>query len=246
MHYYVHAKDNIPFHAIIFPGLLMAHGNGKPKYHLPDIMVSSEYIMVNGQKMSKSKGNLILATELLAEFDVDMIRYYFLRTNSTTKDTNFTFEDFVNVVNGELVNNFGNLVNRTLAFIKTKFDGVIPKISPVPAEVANVTTPAVLEYFRQMELGRVSNGLGIAMGLVDFGNKYFAGKKPWIDLSKETISNVVFIIDNVARMLDPFIPISSAKVLDWVRNYDVLPEIEVLFKRLDMKEIKQKFARYCK
>jgi methionyl-tRNA synthetase len=108
LHYYVHGKDNIPFHSVILPGLLMAHGNGTAKYHLPDIIVSSEYITVGGDKLSKSKGNQIFAYTLYENFDVDMVRYFFLRTLSDKRDSNFTVEEFVNMINGELVNNFGN------------------------------------------------------------------------------------------------------------------------------------------
>jgi len=121
LHYYVHAKDNIPFHSIILPGLLLANGSGD--YHLPDMIVSSEYVTLANDKMSKSKGNLITAEELYNTFYVDAIRYYFLRNVNDRKDVNFTMEDFAATVNAELVNGFGNLVNRTLSFIKSKLDG---------------------------------------------------------------------------------------------------------------------------
>ena len=246
LHYYVHAKDNIPFHSIILPGLIMARNASvkmtgvqgvTPWYHLPDIIVASEYITLEGQKISKSKGNVLTAEELINEFDADMIRYYFLRTTNSQKDSNFTFEEFVNVINGELVNNFGNLVNRTLSFIKTKFDGVIPK---------KKTAQKVPESYRELMLqGNVNKALDIAMELVNHGNKYFAEHKPWENNDKKVIAEVVDIIKCATDMLEPFIPSACAKVKNWLSG-NKLPEIEILFKRLDMKDVKEKFVRYMK
>jgi len=245
LHYYVHAKDNIPFHAIVFPGLLMAHGNGEAKYHLPDIIVSSEFVNINGQKMSKSKGNLVTAEELIDAFDVDMIRYYFLRTVSDKKDSNFTFADFVHVVNGELVNNFGNLVNRTLAFVKSRFDGKL--------QIANhklqIIEEARNEVHQLLWGGSVNKALGRIMELVNFGNKHFADVKPWLIVEsnpkkcRQDVGEVITIIKAVAEMLVHFIPTSCEKVLGWLAG-DKLPEIEVLFKRLDLKEVQEKFKKY--
>jgi len=248
VHYYVHAKDNIPFHAIVFPGLLLAHGNGKAKYHLPDIIVSSEYVTLGGQKMSKSKGNLLTAEELLTEFDPDMIRYYFLRTMGTAKDTNFTFTEFVNVINGELVNNFGNLVNCTLSFIKNKFDGKLPDVLPKPEPVKYCGEIAD-EVDAIIESGQVSRALARIMDIVNYGNKYFDECKPWqsvksdIEKCKQDLADVVFIISVCARVLEPFIPTAAQKVQKWLSTEN-LPEIDILFKRLDPKEVEQKFAKY--
>jgi methionyl-tRNA synthetase len=223
LHYYVHAKDNIPFHGIILPGLIMAQGGD---YHLPDIIVSGEYVTINGEKLSKSKGNYIEAHVLHENFDVDMVRYYFLRTWSEKRDVNFTANEFVNVVNSELVNGFGNLVNRTLGFIKTKFNGEIPTNVSMQKDTH--------EYHKHMELGMVQKGLLSAMELVDFGNKYFADEKPWVSLDKQVIANVVYIIKEATKMLTPFIPTACAKVQKWLSD-EVLGEFDVLWQRLDMK-----------
>jgi len=248
LHYYVHAKDNIPFHAIVYPGLILAHGNGKAKYHMPDVIVSSEYVMVGGQKMSKSKGNLITAHELLSEFDADMLRYYFLRTMGTTKDSNFTFTEFVNIVNGELVNNFGNLVNRTLSFIKSKFDGVLLDVLPRP-EPVNTAGQIADEADEIMAAGQVTKALGRVMDIVNYGNKYFDECKPWQSVKTDTekckqdLSDVLFIISVCARVLEPFIPTAAKKVQAWLAA-GTLPDIDILFKRLDPKEVDEKFAKY--
>ena len=238
LHIYVHGKDNIPFHSLILPGLLMAGGQG---YHLPDLIVSSEYVTIGGAKISKSKGNIIPAHVMYENFDVDMVRYFFLRIMNDKRDSNFTPTDFVNIINGELVNNFGNLVNRTLSFIKTKFDGAIPKdrnhdpIEPYD----NFHRRKVHEL---MLAGNTSQALKEIMEIVNFGNKYFADKKPWESLAQgnteaaqEIISDVVFIIKLIVELIEPFIPFACAKVKTWLAG-ETLPEIDILFRRLDLEE----------
>ena len=239
VHYYVHAKDNIPFHSIILPALIMA--NSKTKYHLPDIIVSSEYVTVNGQKLSKSKGNNIDAHTLFEKFDADMVRYYFLRTVNDKRDSNFTLEDFVNIVNGELVNNFGNLVNRTLSFAKTRLADA--KVFLVETkEIKDHLRKAKEEFSNLMHAGQVNKALARAMELVNFGNKHFDDCKPWISIKSnvnkcaQDISEVIAIIIVAGNLLKPFIPTACEKLERWLSG-DTIGDIEILFKRLDLKEI---------
>ena len=117
--YLVHAKDNIPFHTVIFPSLLLATNDN---YRLPDKIISDEYITIEGEKLSKSKGNYITLRHLLDNYPVDAIRYYFSINNPETRDFNFTYEGFINSINGELLGKWGNFVNRTLKFINKSFD----------------------------------------------------------------------------------------------------------------------------
>ncbi len=236
IHYYVHAKDNIPFHSIILPGLLLA--NNKEKWHLPDKIISSEYITMNGKKISKSSGNYITAEQLINNFDVDFIRYYLLRNISDKKDANFSFEDFVNTINGELIDNFGNLINRTLTFIKNKFDNQIPEMEPnktITDQIKNTTN----EVNKNIENGYCNKALLSAMELVAFGNKWFNDLAPWKTLSKQTIAECVEIIRASCQCLKYFIPKSTIKVLDWIKTNE-LGEIGVLFKKLDLTEIKER------
>ena len=258
LHYYVHAKDNIPFHAIILPGLMLA--NPAKKYHLPDDFVSSEYVLLNSQKISKSKGNLIAAHELTEVFDSDLIRFYFLRNASDKKDANFTFQDFVNVVNGELINNFGNLVNRTLSFIKTKFDGRLAKhdITEINNEMV---TRAYTETAELISQGKINRALLTVLDLVNFGNKLFDSCKPWESVKtdpkkcKRDVFAVTTIIANCAQLLSPFTPKCCAKVLNWlgaptpawqpITLGDLkIGETEILFNRLNFAEVKERFTKY--
>jgi methionyl-tRNA synthetase len=245
VHYYVHGKDNIPFHSIILPALILSRNSAMPKspYHLPDYIISSEYINVNGEKISKSRGNQIFAETMYENFDIDVVRFYLLRIINDKRDANFTCEEFTNVVNGELVNNFGNLVNRTLSFVKTKFENKIPKITRADDEVTGQIILAKGQWYKFLENGQVSNALKIALDLVNFGNKYFADKKPWAVLEndgaecKNIIATVIEIIRTATELLNPFIPFSCEKVAKWL-EHEILPEIGVLWQRLDLKAVK--------
>jgi len=235
-HYYVHAKDNIPFHSVILPGLLLAES--KHQWHLPDYIISSEYLTMNGKKISKSTGNYISARQLIDNFDVDMIRYYFLRNTNDKKDANFSFEDFVYTVNGELIDNYGNLVNRTLSFIKNKFDSKIPSMHPNPTITQEVNKVRI-EFDQLIEAGACSKALALAMSLVTFGNKWFSDHTPWKTLDQQTIAECVTIIREATAMLKYFIPNGTAKVLNWLAT-DTLQDISVLYKKLDIKEIQER------
>ena len=243
MHYYVHAKDNIPFHSIILPGLLLAGNKAGGNWHLPDIIVSSEYVRLADSKMSKSMGNLITIEDLVQKYHPDMLRFYFLRNVNDRKDVNFTFEDFSAVINSELVNGFGNLVNRTLSFIKSKMDG---KLTIKPTTDLKTTYSSVGDLLTQ---GKVNKALASVWELVNHGNKFFDESAPWKTiktdkkLCEKDLGEVVQIIANLTRLLYPFIPTTCARLADWLGisldtwspikiGHVSLPEIEILFTRV--------------
>ena len=234
-HYYVHAKDNIPFHSVILPGLLLAEN--KHQWHLPDYIISSEYLTMNGKKISKSTGNYISARQLIDNFDTDMIRYYFLRNTNDKKDANFSFEDFVYTVNGELIDNYGNLVNRTLSFIKNKFDNKVPTMNSNPT-IEQEIKQARTTFDQQVEAGACSKALSTAMALVAFGNKWFSDHTPWKTLDQQVIAECVTIIRAATDMLKYFIPTGTAKVQNWLATA-TLGEVSVLYKKLDIKAIQE-------
>ena len=111
--YMCHGKDNITFHTIILPALLMAM---EENYHLPDVMVATQYLNINSEKISKSKGNGITIKQMVDEYNVDSLRYYMIAYGPENKDVDFTVENYINVHNSDIVNKFGNFVNRTLKF----------------------------------------------------------------------------------------------------------------------------------
>jgi len=258
IHYYVHAKDNIPFHTIIFPGMLMANSH---KYHLPDRVISSEYVMLDGRKVSKSEGTVVLIRELLEYIDSDYLRFYFAKNVNDKKDFNFTFQELVNSVNGEIINNWGNLVNRSLMFIKSKFSGKI-SVQKIDVNIEKKIKDVFAEVSEEIEQGKINIALKTILDLVDYSNKLFDEYAPWNSiksdktLCEKQLFNIVSLIANINILLTPYLPKGCAKVEKLLNikensyNYfeltkDIeLEEIEPIYQRLDYDFIKEKYAKY--
>ena len=217
-HIYIHAKDNIQFHTIIYPALLLA---SKDCYHLPDEIFAYEFVTNEGQKISKSKGTNLSARELLENYDVDFLRFYFAKNISDKKDLDFRLKDLISVVNGELINNWGNFVNRTLSFIKNKFDGKI-SCCEIDFEIEIKIKNTFDNVEKLIKCGKVSNALREICELVDFSNKFFNETQPWnvLKTDKKGCEKLCYqyltLIANLAILLNPFIPKGSEKVLFWL------------------------------
>ena len=241
--YMVHGKDNITFHSIILPALYFAMNNGILPPHK---IVSCEYLNINEEKISKSKGNGITILEMTKEFNTDSLRYYFVNNGPENKDSNFTMEDFKNVHNSDLVNKFGNFVNRTL-----KFKGLEKiEMSSLDEEIVNkinCTYENVSNYIEKLEFKKAIEEI---MDLVEFGNKYYDENKPWV-LFKENIEkfnkiifNCATICVNLANLFEPLMPETSKKlknyfkteINDWntikIEKEIELNNIEPLFERI--------------
>lgn len=246
-HYYVHGKDNIPFHTIILPSLLLAHGAG---YHLPDDIVSSEYMTLEGRKISTSQNWAVWALDLAERYNPDTIRYFFIANGPEKRDTDFSMREFAQQNNAELVGAWGNLVNRTLAFISKYRGNEIPTGS-IPSELADRVRDAYTAVGAKIETGAFKDALEIAMDLVRFANRSYDAQEPWKTRSSnpaacaQTLCHCCYLIGNLAVMLSPFLPFSSAKVLRWLGlcpdwheqtvSADHLPEdFSVLFSRIDV------------
>ena len=217
--YMVHGKDNIIFHSIILPGLLLAMNDNMK---LPDKMVSCEYLNINDEKISKSKGNGITILDLANEFNIDSIRYYFISNGPEKKDSNFSIDDFKTVHNTDLVNKYGNFVNRTLKFKGLEKIEVSELEKDIKDKVEN-TYNAVSNYIEKLEF---KNAMLEIINLIEFGNKYYDDKAPWI-LYKDNIEefnkviyNCTYIIANLANLLEPVMP-DSSKTLSNYLNIDI-------------------------
>ena len=217
--YMVHGKDNIIFHSIILPALLAAMNDNMK---LPDKMVSCEYLNINDEKISKSKGNGITILDLAEEYDVDSIRYYFLSNGPEKKDSNFGTEEFKNVHNADLVNKYGNFINRTL-----KFKGIdcikVAEIDKTIDDKISQTYKNVSENIEKLEFRKAIEEI---INLAEFGNKYYDNEKPWV-LYKEDINkfnNVMYnctnIIANLANLFEPVMPENSRKIKEYL-NIDI-------------------------
>ena len=245
-HYYVHGKDNIPFHTIILPALLLAHGEG---YHLPDDIISCEYVTLEGAKISTSKNWAIWGKDLVDAYDPDSIRYFFAANAPEKRDIDFSWREFYNNHNGELLGAYGNFVNRNLAFIQKYFHGVIPAgvlTFKTQTDIYNLYTIVG----EKIEAGEIKDALEEIFAFVRYANRYFDQEQPWKtrienpQKCKDTLFTCVQIIANLGILLQPFLPFSSAKLIhwlslreDWNIQYVVggyqLPETSILFERLD-------------
>ena len=247
-HYYVHGKDNIPFHTIILPSLLLGHGEG---WHLPDQIVSSEYMTLEGRKISTSQNYAIWVKELLDHYEADSIRYFFLANGPEKKDADFSWREFVHSHNGELLGAYGNFVNRSLAFIVKYFHGVIPEGTEDPSMDRHIDELFV-SVGRKIENGAFKDAISDIFDFIRGANRFFDAEQPWITRTTDqkacenTLYQCVQIIANLAVLLAPFLPFSSEKVCGWlgidnkwerhaVSAGGLLPEVEILFQRIDKK-----------
>lgn len=249
-HYYVHGKDNIPFHSIILPGLLLANGKG---WHLPDEIVSCEYLTLEGRKISTSKNYAVWVKDMLDNFNPDSIRYFLITNGPEKRDTDFTWREYVNSHNGELLGAYGNFVNRNLAFISKYLNGIVPNgiigtdISARLEELFTVTG-------KRIESSAFKDALDGIFEFVRWANKYFDSQKPWETRTTapsqcdNTLFNCVQSIANLSVLLKPFIPFSSQKVQNWLKLEDcwktqfvaagyTLPQTGILFERIDKSRV---------
>lgn len=251
--YFVHAKDNIPFHTVIFPSLLLAT---EDNYKLPDKIVSDEYITIEGEKLSKSKGNYIPLRYLLDRYPKDTIRYFFLNNDPDKKDFNFTWDGFINTNNGELLGKWGNFINRTLQFINKSFEGKL-NIYEIDTNVENDLINLYNIVGKNIDNGNVKEGLRNIIDYVGIANKYFDEKEPWnlFKTEKEECEKVLFncvnIIFNINNLLKPYLVDTTNKVEDYIKSYnkewkyksiekvDLVENIEPLFIRYDKKLIEE-------
>jgi len=251
-HYYVHGKDNIPFHIIILPSLLLAHGGN---LRLPDDIISSEYMTLEGRKISTSHNWAVWVKDI----NPDALRYFFIANGPEKRDTDFSWREFVLCNNSELLGAWGNFVNRTLAFIAKYLGGTVPtgrKDDKIDREI----DAAFRSVGDKIEAGQLKDALEDAFGLVRFGNRYYDAREPWKMRTTDpaacgdTLYNCVRLIANLAVLLAPFLPFSSEKICTWlslsnkwqpqaVPSGYKLPEISILFERLDEKVVAEETAR---
>ncbi len=247
-HYYVHGKDNIPFHTIILPSLLLANGEG---WHLPDEIVSSEYLTLEGRKISTSGNWAIWLKDILGRYHPDSLRYYLTANGPERRDADFSWREYLNSHNSELLGAYGNFINRSLAFVEKYYDCIIPD-GTLDRDIEERIGRAFLSVGGKIEKTNLRDALDEIFELVRFGNKYFDAEKPWDTRThnpaacQNTIFNCVQLIANLSVLLAPYLPFSSEKVHGWleldtrwepqfVGSGFRIPKPELLFERLDKK-----------
>ncbi len=223
---YFVGKDNIPFHTIILPALLLASGQG---YNLPWNVSATEFLQFRGQKASKSQRVGIWIDEALEMFPVDYWRFFLIATRPESKDTNFTWTAFIEKINADLNDTFGNFIHRTLSFINSKFEGQIPaptKVDKDDEALLQTVKEKVDQAAKEIEGGWLQSAANTLIAISRVGNQYLNTKEPWnlMKTDKEkagTAFNVAAqVVKAVAVVSEPFMP-QTAKQLWQVLN---LPE----------------------
>jgi methionyl-tRNA synthetase len=241
VHYYVHGKDNIPFHTIIWPAILLAEG----KLNTPDYIISSEYLNLEEKQFSKSRSWAVWLPEFLEEFDPETLRYFLVVNGPENSDSNFSWPKYAQRINSELIGTFANLVNRGLSFSKKTF----PKGVRFPQEIDDeseklliFTRKAFLRVGELIEEGKFRAALKIILKASKYSNRYLDKKAPWEKIKDETkrdeteadLAVIVQVIRSLAILINPFLPQSSEKIYDFLglnidnENWNY-PEPESLF-----------------
>lgn len=215
--YYFQGKDNVSFHTIMLPSILMGCGD----LNLPTDVVANEYLNIGGSDFSKSTGNAIWVTDFLSRYEADPLRYYLSSIMPETSDSDFTWEGFHAANNNELVATFGNFVNRVLTITTRNFDNAVPTPGELDdsdkAALAACDT-ALEEVSNAIDARRFRDGLRAAMRLARHGNQYVDSKEPWkvVKSDKETAGTALWVSLNVISTLRtvfyPYLPTSADKI----------------------------------
>jgi methionyl-tRNA synthetase len=210
-------KDNIPFHAITWPAVLMGQ---KENYILPYDIPANEYLTLEGKKLSTSNNWAIWIEEYLEEFPPDPLRYFLAANAPETKDSDFSWKAFQEKNNEELANILGNFANRTLTFINNFADGKIPPADYTDddLQIFSMLEAKVGELTASFENYKVREAAKLMMDIARIGNKYFDETKPWVLKNDDSarLNTVLNVCLNILRVLAvtmfPIIPFSSEKL----------------------------------
>ena len=249
-------KDNIVFHCIVFPAMLMADGS----YQLPENVPANEFLNLEGDKISTSRNWAVWLHEYLRDFPgkQDVLRYVLTANAPETKDNDFTWKDFQARNNNELVAILGNFVNRTIVLTHKYYNGVVPEageFSDYDRDTLNEFANVKQNLEKYLDTFRFRDALKEAMNLARIGNKYLADTEPWklvkTDMARvDTILNIAMqITANLAIAFEPFLPFMSKRlrgminmdVCDWNRlgDVDIIPagqsvnKAELLFEKIE-------------
>ncbi|MEM4301732.1 MAG: methionine--tRNA ligase [Candidatus Caldarchaeum sp.] len=219
---YFIGKDNIPFHTVILPALLLA--THEP-YILPYIVSATEYLTFEGKKFSKSLGVGIWLDQAIAMLEADVWRYYLVKIRPETGDTNFSYDGLMAVVNSDLNNDLGNFIHRVLTFINNNFDAKIPEATHLTEE-DRAMLAAIEKTFTEVDNllseAREKQALETVIQLAREGNVYFNRREPWrlVKTRKDEAATVLHVAAQVlkalALLLAPFTPATTHRILEMI------------------------------
>jgi methionyl-tRNA synthetase len=210
-------KDNIVFHCLIFPAMLMVHGN----FVLPENVPANEFLNLEGNKLSTSRNYAVWLDDYLQKFDPDSLRYTLASNLPETKDSDFSWKDFQARHNNELADILGNFINRTLIFAHKYFDGKVPvmdKPGALDEEMINRIKQAPVQLGELIDKYQLRFYVRDLMDIARFANKYFNDKEPWAtrksdpDQCATTIHLCLQMVFSLSVLAEPVIPFSSRKI----------------------------------
>ena len=242
-------KDNIPFHTVIFPSTQLASGEVWTKLHH---MSSSEYLIYEDGKFSKSKGVGVFGNDCRdTGIPADVWRFYIYYNRPENSDYQFTWADFQEKVNGELIGNFANLVNRTLSFLRRFYDSRIPEAS-LDELVWSEVKEREAAITAKLDRAELRGAFRDIFALSDFGNKRFQAGEPWRTRKESPqdaavlLKTLAFMVRDLSVLIKPYMPATSRRIADWFGlesdawnqlGAETGPEIigtpEILFEKLD-------------
>lgn len=228
--YYFIGKDNIPFHAVFWPGQLIGAGEwfarifeGKdgPSLVLPYDVPANEFMNLEGEKISGSRNWAVWGLDFLSRYDPDPLRYYLTTNMPETRDTDWDWSDFLNRNNNELVATWGNLANRVLSFAYKHWDGRVPEagdLRPGDREILEIVESGFESVGAHLEAVHLRAALSEAMRLAGEVNRYLDQAAPWFEIKDDkssaakSIYTALRAIDSLKILLAPFLPFSSERL----------------------------------
>jgi len=256
-------KDNIVFHGIIWPAIIM----GTKEFTLPDEIPANEYLNLEGKRISTSRNWAIWLHEYLEDFEPDFLRYYLCSIMPETRDSEFKWREFQERVNQELINNLGNFVNRTLKFIDKYNEGVIPgpvKFSSKDKEILSGVNSLIDRIDDSLSKFKFRKAVRLLMQISATGNRYYDRMKPWENREKnpERMVAAIYLCSHLIHVLgtigELFIPFSAQKIFSLLnlkgKEWDRLKEIEIpenhrigeivpLFEKIEDEDIDKQLRR---
>ena len=259
------AKDNIPFHSVIFPATLLA---SQQDWTLVHHLNSTEYLNYENAKFSKSKNVGIFGHHMMdLPYPVDFWRFYLLRIRPEKQDSNFSWTDFADRINSELIDNIANLINRVLVFHHRNVSVPVKEWewNEVENSYIDEAKGIIQAITDDLENGSLREGLVHVIHLGKLGNRFFQEQEPWkkvkIDLTEveRTMSLLIYTVRDLSLLLEPFLPESAQKIQSWLPGIDVSWQAagnfsnlvglspvqpEILFKKIDAKDMAIYQARF--
>jgi methionyl-tRNA synthetase len=262
--YYFIGKDNIVFHTIIWPAMLMGYGGLNLPYDVP----ANEFLTIAGQKLSTSRNWAVWVPDYLSRYDPDPLRYFLSVNMPETSDSDFSWREFIRRNNDELVATYGNLVHRVLTFVNRNFNGAVPAIGELDGQSRALLDRAEDTLKRVDGLlycCRFREAIRAAMSLAQESNRYLDDKSPWKAIKPDrtaagtSLYTAIGVISDLKTMLYPFLPFSSQKLHEylgfkgrveeygWQRKLpqpgQKLPSPQPLFTKLDEKLVDEETSR---